>query len=480
MLVEIPPFSELSAELASAPQPVLGFEGPEKLLEVWFRPNVDTAECRELHHRHRSCGLRTVDRPVWEDMLSIVKCQVLSRKENDYVEEYVLSESSMFVYSHKIILKTCGTTTLLLALPRILEIAHKMCGLELVDSVFYSRKAFMFPAKQKWPHGNWGDEVLYLDTIFRPEHFHTSGYVVGKINGEHWNLYTASPRRDSDVVGWDDEEPCTEADEEMEELYKDDLTLEVLMSELNPEKMKAFWKKEGETDEEGARRIHNDSGLGSIYPHTTVDDHCFDPCGYSLNGLIDQYYWTVHVTPEDHCSYASFETNIPISVTASPTAYQSYEEVVRKVISVFEPGKVTVTLFSRKPDTKDRENSDTESRSESGVSSSLGAGIAPTLFQFPVVGPGAITSSSWGRKSIDNIVSAEHSRMVLTGSAVDGYLMRDRVVYDLGGWDLVFAQFTRKRRRAFKTTAVITAADALPSDTSVGAGRAAESIGIEA
>ncbi|KXS13550.1 hypothetical protein M427DRAFT_113356 [Gonapodya prolifera JEL478] len=474
MIVNIPPFSENSAATAVSPQSLIGFEGPEKLLEVWFRPNSDAKECRELHHRHRSCGLRIVDQPTWEDMLNIVKCQVLSRKSNDYVDEFVLSESSMFVYSHKIILKTCGTTTLLLALPRILEIAHTNCGLELVDSVFYSRKAFMFPAKQKWPHGNWGDEVLYLDTIFQPEHFHTSGYVVGKINGEHWNLYTAAPRRDSDVVGWDEEDPYSEADEEMEELYKDDLTLEVLMSELNPEKMKAFWKKDGETEEEGAKRIYNDSGLGSIFPHTTVDDHCFDPCGYSLNGLIDQYYWTVHVTPEDHCSYASFETNIPISVAASPLAYQSYEEVVRKVIGVFEPGKVTVTLFSRKPENKDRETSDTESRSESSTSVN-GSNHATTLFQLPVVGPGAV--ASWGRKSVDNIVSSEHANMVLTGSAVDGYLMRDRVVYDLGGWDLVFAQFTRKRRRALKFATEVAALDARPEEVRA-AGKAAEPEGI--
>jgi S-adenosylmethionine decarboxylase len=77
-----------------------------------------------------------------------------------------ISESSMFVYPHKLILKTCGTTTLLMALPRILELAKDLCGFEKVWRVFYSRKSFMFPDRQCGPHRSWHDEVSYLDTHF--------------------------------------------------------------------------------------------------------------------------------------------------------------------------------------------------------------------------------------------------------------------------------------------------------------------------
>jgi len=65
----------------------------------------------------------------------------------------------MFVYPHKLILKTCGTTTLLHAVPRILEIARELAGLDRIDAFFYSRKAFFFPEKQIAPHGQWSDEV---------------------------------------------------------------------------------------------------------------------------------------------------------------------------------------------------------------------------------------------------------------------------------------------------------------------------------
>jgi S-adenosylmethionine decarboxylase len=72
----------------------------------------------------------------------------------------------MFVWPHKIILKTCGTTTLLLGLRRMLEIAKDQCGYQAAWRCFYSRKAFMFPERQIGPHKTWDDEVKYLDREF--------------------------------------------------------------------------------------------------------------------------------------------------------------------------------------------------------------------------------------------------------------------------------------------------------------------------
>ncbi len=134
-----------------------------------------------------------VDRKVWEDMLDIVKCKVLSVIYGDEMDAYLLryvqvhaiyvnqtnprsSESSFFVSPHRLILKTCGTTLNLLGLPRILSIAKTHAKLSKVYQCFYSRKSFMFPDKQLGPHKDWGMEVQYLDRIFE----RGSAYTVGE------------------------------------------------------------------------------------------------------------------------------------------------------------------------------------------------------------------------------------------------------------------------------------------------------------
>jgi S-adenosylmethionine decarboxylase len=73
----------------------------------------------------------------------------------------------MFVWPHKLILKTCGTTTLLLGLPTLLRIAAEQAGFtEPVWRCFYSRKTFMFPERQVGPHRDWAQEMAYLDNVF--------------------------------------------------------------------------------------------------------------------------------------------------------------------------------------------------------------------------------------------------------------------------------------------------------------------------
>jgi S-adenosylmethionine decarboxylase len=153
-----------------------GFEGPEKLLEMWFTENPSDV----------GLGLKSISRRDWEDMLTKVGCKVLSVVKSISVDAYLLryktlpllpgfsegfllivSESSLFVFPHKLILKTCGTTALLEGIPPILELAHKAgFPFRAVYRLFYSRKSFTFPERQPSPHGSWGEEVRCLDSFF--------------------------------------------------------------------------------------------------------------------------------------------------------------------------------------------------------------------------------------------------------------------------------------------------------------------------
>ncbi|AQL08968.1 [Pyruvate dehydrogenase (acetyl-transferring)] kinase mitochondrial [Zea mays] len=70
----------------------------------------------------------------------------------------------LFVYPYKILIKTCGTTKLLLGILRILELAKEL-SLPLVAAK-YSRGTFIFPDAQPSPHKNFDDEVTFLNHFF--------------------------------------------------------------------------------------------------------------------------------------------------------------------------------------------------------------------------------------------------------------------------------------------------------------------------
>ena len=83
--------------MSTTDQPANGpFEGPEKLLEIWFAPSpVDLAAAAD-----GKLGLRKVPQAVWEDMLDIVKCKILSVVECTEMDAYLLRCVSGYVHIH--------------------------------------------------------------------------------------------------------------------------------------------------------------------------------------------------------------------------------------------------------------------------------------------------------------------------------------------------------------------------------------------
>lgn len=447
------------------------FEGPEKLLEVWFAPSATALG------RAGPAGLKAVPEEIWKDMLDLVNCKVLSVIASEDVDAYLLSESSMFVWPHKLILKTCGTTTLLSGLPRILEIATLFGGFPKATAppsrgiavaaapyrVFYSRKNFLFPDRQRGPHRSWRDEVRTMDKLF----LNGSAYMIGKMNGEHWYLYLTEPHTMLTPPGspslkpkFEETEtkvinlpgrPASNADNEPDE------TLEILMTDLDEENAKQFYldhasgvakanylnfDKDGcdhvdvfsnnssdfsDPDSDGEQLLPSElttegHALGTVvsescgltdvypkskYPESRVDAYLFTPCGFSANGVIPAadgvsgtHYFTVHVTPEPHCSYASFETNVPHSQNGQQTA-----DIIKQVVNIFKPGRFTVTLF--------------EAKASEPVDGDL---------------DGIKDLKALERQAIRRTAKMEQ---------ISGYRRVDRIVHDLDGYDLVFRYYER-------------------------------------
>ena len=433
-------------------------------------------------------------------MLDLVNCKILSVVESEHMDAYLLSESSMFVFPHKLILKTCGTTTLLSGLPRILELAATVAGFSHVVGdplrsvataatpyrVFYSRKNFLFPDRQKGPHRSWRDEVKTLDRLF----LGGSAYMIGKMNGEHWYLYLTEPNtiltppstpdRSETETKYLDLPVRSSVSVGVDELAVQDETLEMLMTDLDEEAAKQWYVDHASAVGEGRyyQRVHRAraearanlgtiseeepkeslatfdvfsntssensspgpgnklpdelsteghalgtvasevSGLADIYPASKypdarIDAYLFTPCGFSANGVIpaptacdahetskrgkpSAHYFTVHVTPEPQCSYASFETNVPGPQPGAETA-----DLVQLVVRIFKPGRFTVTLFEAK-----------------GARAAAGDGPAALERQALLKTRGRMDS-------------------------IDGYRRVDRIVHDLDGYDLVFRYYER-------------------------------------
>jgi len=69
------------------------------------------------------------------------------------------------------------------------------------------------------------------------------------------------------------------------------------MHDLDETSAKRFYRGENFA---GSRRTTKTTGVQDLFskaqfPNAKLDDLVFDPCGYSVNGLIDEYYYTIHV-----------------------------------------------------------------------------------------------------------------------------------------------------------------------------------------
>ena len=347
-----------------------GFEGCEKKVEIDFSLSNDDVD------------LRDIPRDALDSILDLAKCTIISHQRNEHFDAYVLSESSLFIYPSKILLKTCGTTLLLKSVSALLSAARSRGAQP--DFLQFSRSNFLFPSKQHFPHRAFSEETDYLN-----EQLGIKGdaFILGSLNGARWHLYI-----------WDfNALPAQHYQQQ---------TLELIMFNLNTDKMKTFYKQQSDSDSSDSKQPPQQqqpnslgvghpcvdgaeatrvSGIDQLLPGSVIDSYLFTPCGYSCNGRVDvkdidairrslsngkaeeskqsnssptspssassaaskllrvgkqgkheQAYFTIHITPEPTCSFVSFETNAVLP---------NYTALVRHVVDLFQPGSFCVSLF---------------------------------------------------------------------------------------------------------------------------------------
>ena len=265
------------------------FEGAEKKAEV--------VVSKDYIEKHGS--LKTWPRERWEKLVAASNAQIMSEVHNDKLSAYLLSESSLFVWENRIVLITCGQTTLANAV----ECFFEFCAPENIECLIFERKNEYFPEDQP--------SDFYSDVVRLNKHLNGKGYLFGEEKDRHLYLY----HMNKEFVP-----------------PENDVTVEVLMYGLQGESREVF-----NCEKQSLENLRRLTGIHEILPGYQVDDFLFEPCGYSINAIKDTEYYTIHVTPQDQCPYVSFETNAKVN--------GSYAELVEKVIKIFKPEKFEVIIF---------------------------------------------------------------------------------------------------------------------------------------
>jgi S-adenosylmethionine decarboxylase len=264
------------------------FEGPEKKVEISLAPGAPS--------------LRSLSPAVIDEIVTASRATILSKRSNAQFDAYLLAESSLFVYDGFLTMITCGRTRLVDGVEALLRHLPP----DAIRVCIFERKNEHFPHAQP--------------SSFYEDARRLNGWLGGSalrfgVEDEHAVYVFATDRP-------------YEPDE-------DDVTIEILMHGIHDDVARLFRGGAPPVSGTKAAQIGLDV-LVSADP-IEVDEFTFSPDGYSMNGMRDKTYVSLHVTPATVGSYVSFETNA--DVRRDPDAF------VARVVDRFRPDSFDVVSF---------------------------------------------------------------------------------------------------------------------------------------
>lgn len=260
------------------------FEGPEKKLEITFE-GVD---------------LSTKPRSYWDEIVGLAQAKILSTLETADCKAFLLSESSLFVWPNRLIMITCGTTKLIKAAEKLQKDFKNQ-----LTSVFFERKNEYQPELQK---SFALDDMTVLHEMFGGE-----AYRFGRQDDHHLYLFNRKIKNSDDI-----KIP----------------TVELLMYGLRGE-----FKNQLIKTEESQKTVNEK--FSQVFKDFDLDPFFFDPLGYSLNGLKNSQYLTIHVTPQGEENYFSFEMD--------QFSFQKHGKILSDLIDLCDPVSFDLIYFTKEP-----------------------------------------------------------------------------------------------------------------------------------
>lgn len=255
------------------------FEGSEKKIEIIFS--------------EQSPKLRSLPEKFWEGVVKACGANIVSRVEFSDITSFLLSESSLFLWDHRLVMITCGNTELPRSFFKILKGVSK----DYIELLFFQRKNEFFPQSQK---SAFSQDIKQIQKKVKGQ-----SYQFGFLHDHHFFLfhtdkvYTPKP---------------------------EDHTLEILM--YDSRSFQAF-------SPQTIKRLKKE--LLCVFPGFEIQDHFFNPPGYSVNAVRGSEYYAIHVTPDRPFFYISFETNM-----RNP----SLKETIDRVCHLFRPETFDLISFT--------------------------------------------------------------------------------------------------------------------------------------
>ncbi len=261
------------------------FEGSEKRLEIIVTAN--------------SARLRLLKRDFWVKLVACANAEILSQVSNQACDAYLLSESSLFVWDDKILILTCGNSTLVNAACYFIQ----ALGAAHIAKLCYQRKNEYQAQLQPT---TFADDITVLRQLIPGQAF-----WLGQLDSHHQHFFCAG-----------------------QALSQVQSRFSLLMYHIRGE-LADFLSESGHTAQEVGQRL----GLEQLLPRFQFDTHSFQPTGFSLNGISAKNYISLHITPQTHItspaygadnySYVSVEMNVKLD--------PQMQSVMARLLALFAP-----------------------------------------------------------------------------------------------------------------------------------------------
>lgn len=242
----------------------------------------DPAEKKlELRLRAGNPSLRSRSPSFWADVVRCARAEIVFRREAKHATSLLLSESSLFVFDQRLVMITCGRSTLVDAALHLVQ----ALGRVPLESLSFQRRREEFDGGQR---SSFSADARALFAVLPG--------VIGGFGA------AAPPRLQTFSYSSPDAQPERHASVE---IYMHDV------AESAPD-------------------------LGPMFAGFELDGHRFEPAGHSLNAVGNNAHRAVHVTPTDHGVYAGLD--------ASDADPEALEGLVDRAVSAFRPRRWEVLL----------------------------------------------------------------------------------------------------------------------------------------